>query len=105
MTHSHLTLRELSQIIVTETHCGRSKEDLINYLKQRGWPESAAKQFIMNVLGEEADADSIRIAQKRPNAAQEDRSRHRNLQLLWTVALIGIALITLNALGLLHIAR
>jgi len=51
--HAQLSLRDLNQIIIYETLCGKTRDDLVGYLRERGWPEQSARAFIHNTLSRE----------------------------------------------------
>jgi hypothetical protein len=101
MKHFHLSMRDLSQIVINEIRSGKSKEEAIRFLKQRGWPEASARQFVMNVLAEEA---ASRAASQQADAMQESEER-TDVRLLWIIALIGIVLVGLNLMGVLALVR
>jgi hypothetical protein len=50
MKHIHLSMRDLHQIIVTEKQRGKTPDDMVSFLRQRGWPEVTARKFIANAL-------------------------------------------------------
>ncbi len=50
MKHIHLSMRDLTQIIVAESDRGKNTHEIVAYLRQRGWPESSARAFVSNIL-------------------------------------------------------
>ena len=46
-------MRDFSQIITSESHRGKNTDELVHFLRERGWPEPSAKQFIRNVLAKD----------------------------------------------------
>jgi hypothetical protein len=81
----NLTMRELSLIIISQMHAGKSRQEMVAYLRQRGWPDASAQRFIANVLSQSApmahtDADT-------------DGDEPLSALALWLCTVIGLALI------------
>lgn len=92
----NLTLRELSLIIVSQMHAGKSRQDMAAYLRQRGWPDASAQHFIANVLAQHTAAAHLDVEEPPPT---RDSHNSNPAALLWLIALIGLALIGLGLIG------
>ncbi len=54
MTPVQLSLHELSQLVVLQYQSGRSREEIVRVLVERGWPEISAVRFVNMTLAEQA---------------------------------------------------
>ncbi len=83
----HLSMRDLNQIIAAELHRGKNTDELIAYLRQRGWPEVSARHFIQNALAKE-NAKPVSVNEEQTSDAV---APDKGLSMLGWVA-IGMAL-------------
>lgn len=52
MTHVHLSLHELSELVILQTQRGKSRDEIVKVLVGRGWPELSAERFVDMTLSE-----------------------------------------------------
>ena len=52
MTHVHLSLHDLSQLVVMQAQNGRNRNEIVRTLIERGWPEKSAARFVDMTLSE-----------------------------------------------------
>ena len=91
MKHIHLSMQDLSQIVITEMSRGKSREDMVAYLRERGWPEEAARKFVANVSRQNLIRDPP-MNRETPFADNDDR---QIIQVLLLAAVIGLAMIAM----------
>lgn len=109
MKHIHLSMRELSQIVVAESHRGKKTDELVKYLRGRGWPEQSARKFIENTLAKER---AERLARQEAERADDQSSPmapaemdNENQPLIWAMVAVGMLFASLLLLGALPILR
>lgn len=109
MKHIHLSLQDLNRIVITETSRGKSRDELVAYLRERGWPEDAARKFVSNAIGQQTYKEYT--AKEAAREAEQDDpfvidDEKQNTQLAWVVAAIGLSLIAISTLStLIQIGR
>jgi hypothetical protein len=85
------SLKELNNFVIRELVRGRSQDALVQHLTSRGWPQASARQFVAN---------AARLSNEYREVNRERRwvinhCKSRMLRgLLWTVAAIGITIIS-----------
>jgi hypothetical protein len=98
VNRTRLSLQELSLIIINQMQVGKSQQEMVAYLRQRGWPDASAQHFIANVL-----AQNTAVAQADVHANDlepaEESPDHSSVALLWMIALIGLALTGLSLIS------
>ena len=53
VTQVQLSLRDLSQLVVLQTQKGKSRDEVVQVLVARGWPEVSAVRFVDMTLFEQ----------------------------------------------------
>jgi hypothetical protein len=53
MTQVQLSLRDLSRLVVLQTQSGKSRDEVVQVLVARGWPEVSAVRFVDMTLFEQ----------------------------------------------------
>lgn len=92
MKQSNLSMRDLNQIIVTESQRGKSLDDLVAFLRQRGWPEVTARQFVINTLEQRGPG---RRAEPAPEAPASGPAGAQSNSLTWMLLMMVLVLILL----------
>jgi hypothetical protein len=109
MQQIHLSIQDLNHIVITEIGRGKSREDMVTYLRDRGWPEDNARKFISNALGQKTYQEYT--AQEAAREAEQDDpfiidDEKQKMQYAWVVAAIGLTMIALSAVNtLINIGR
>jgi hypothetical protein len=109
MQHIHLSMQDLNQIVIAEMNRGKTCDDMIAYLRERGWPENSARKFIANATDQHANhvqsaQDAAREAEQDDPFTIDDRQQHFHYALF--VAAIGLTLIAVSmAGGLMNLIR
>lgn len=90
-TVTQQSLRHLTESIAHQISKGASQETLIQGLVVQGWPEVSAKRFVLN---------AARAANKHRRIGSETRAAQAKARilrgLLWLIAGLGVALISLE---------
>jgi hypothetical protein len=102
MKHIHLSMQDLNHIVITEISRGKSRQDMVTYLRERGWPEDAAHRFISNAIGQKTYKELS--AQEAAQEAEQDDpfvidDEKQKLQYAWVVAAIGLSMIALSVVS------
>jgi hypothetical protein len=102
MKHIHLSMQDLNHIVITEMSRGKTRDDMVVYLRERGWPENAARKFISNVTSQQTYKDYS--AQEAAREAEQDDpfvidDEKQNMQFAWLAAAIGLSLIAMSTLS------
>lgn len=102
MTHVHLSMQELNQIVISEMGRGKSRDDMVAYLRERGWPEDAARKFISNATSQhtykaKSAQEAAREAKQEDPFVMDDEKHNRQFALL--AAAIGLGLIAMSVAG------
>lgn len=92
MEQSNLSMRDLNQIIVTESQRGKSLDDLVAYLRQRGWPEVTARQFVINTLEQRGPGRRAEPAAETPSSGPPSAQAN---SLTWLLLMMVLVLILL----------
>ncbi len=100
MTHIHLSMNDLNQIVISEMNRGKTRDDMVAYLRERGWPESAARKFIANATGQhtykvQSAQDAAREAEQEDPFVIGDEKQNLHFALL--AAVIGLTLLAVSA--------
>jgi hypothetical protein len=109
MQHIHLSIRDLNHIVIAEINRGKSCDDMVAFLRERGWPESTARKFISNAIDQKTYKEHE--AQQAAREAEQDDpfvidDEKRNMQYAWVVAAIGLSMIALSVVNsLINIVR
>jgi hypothetical protein len=98
VNRTRLSLRELSLIIINQMHAGKSQQEMVAYLRQRGWPDVSAQHFIANVLAQNTAVAQADVHLNDPKPAEEYSGSNSAL-FLWLIALSGLALIGLSLIS------
>ena len=53
MTQAKMSLRDLSQLVVLQTRSGKNRDEVVQVLVARGWPEVSAVRFVDMTLFEQ----------------------------------------------------
>lgn len=102
MKQIHLSMQDLNQIIISEMSRGKSREEMVTYLVERGWPEDAARRFISNVKSQhtyrvQSAQDAAREAEQDDPFVIDDEKQKLHFAML--AAAIGLTLIAVSAAG------
>jgi hypothetical protein len=102
MKHTHLSMQDLNLIVITEMSRGKTRDDLVACLRERGWPENVARRFIANATSQKNYKDGVDKEAKR-KAEQDDPfvidDVKQNQQFAWLVAAIGLTMIAMRIIG------
>jgi hypothetical protein len=98
MNSVHLSMHELSELVVMQAQRGRSRSEIIRTLVARGWPEISAVRFVDTTLNEyrarEAEAQAPEESDDEQPSTRRDASRNLNLwRMLWLTLLIAAIII------------
>jgi hypothetical protein len=97
LDRTRLSLRELSLIIINQMQAGKSQQEMVAYLRQRGWPDASAQHFIANVLAQNTAVAQADVHSSGPEQAESPS--HDPALLLWLIALIGLTLTGLSLIS------
>ena len=102
MKHTHLSMRDINQIVITEICRGKTRDDLVACLRERGWPENAALRFISNATSQKnykdgVDKEATREAERNDPFVIDDVKQSQ--QFAWLVAAIGLTMIAMSIIG------
>jgi len=102
MKHIHLSMKDLNYIVISEISRGKTREDLVAYLGERGWPEDAARRFISNatsqkIYKEYAAKEAARESEQDDPFVVGDEKQ--NQQFAWLVAAIGLTMIAMSVIS------
>lgn len=98
VNRTRLSLRELSLIIINQMQAGKSQQEMVAYLRQRGWPDASAQHFIANVLAQNTAVAQVDVQRNEPEPDEEYPGDNSAL-FLWLIVLSGLALIGLSLIG------
>ncbi|MCL5275259.1 MAG: hypothetical protein M1434_11040 [Chloroflexi bacterium] len=92
MTHVHLSLHELSELVILQTQRGKSRDEIVKVLVARGWPQMSAERFVDMTLAEHHELAAQAPA---PESGQQpaDQASHEDQQM--GVMLLVVVLLTL----------
>lgn len=102
MAHIHLSVQDLNQIVISEISRGKSRDDMVAYLRDRGWPEDTARKFISNATSQhhhkiKSAQDATREAEQEDPFVIDDEKQ--NEQFAWLAAAIGLWMIAMSVVG------
>ncbi len=89
----HLSMRELSELVLRQTQSGRSRSEIVKVLVERGWPEVSAVQFVNMTLSEHQE-----ITARDEESEDKSESTHQafpNSQVLWRVLIVVVLVMTI----------
>ena len=96
MTQVHMSLRDLSQLVVLQIQRGKSRDEVAQVLVARGWPEVSAVRFVDMTLFEQGKRSSrARTSTEGQSPAHRTSPRGR-----WSWPLLVVVLIAVGLLGL-----
>jgi hypothetical protein len=105
MTHVQLSLHDLSQLVIMQTQSGKGRNEIINILVARGWPEASATRFVDMTLSEHEElASQTRSHTQAENPEQDQQPGNEafpNEQELWRMLFIvalAVAIIVMFSL-------
>ena len=92
MTHVNLSLHELSELVVLQTQRGKSRDEIVKVLVERGWPQVSAERFVDMTLSEHHD---IAVQAPAPESSRQpaDQAPPGGRQVV--VTLLVVILLTL----------
>jgi hypothetical protein len=90
-----LSLHDLSQLVVMQSQSGRTREEIVHILVERGWPESSATRFVITTLAEHKLllADEFPPARQPPPSGQADHSGQETRLMFLAVLLVAISIL------------
>ncbi len=95
MTPVQLSMHELSQLVVLQWQRGRSREEIVRVLLERGWPEVSAVRFVNTVLSEQA---ARQVPAQEPEEKPQQQPTRRIFtggQDMWRVLVLVILIMAL----------
>ncbi len=88
MSHIHLSLHDLSQLVVMQAQRGKSRDEIVRVLVARGWPELSAVRFVNTTLAEQASRAAE--AQVPEEDGQPPHQGFTNTQEIWRIVLVMV---------------
>ncbi len=93
MTNVKLSLHDLSQLVVMQAQRGKSRDEIIRVLVERGWPAVSAERFVSMTLTEqqERSASAAATGEDKPHADETFTSDQESRR-VWLVVLLVTAI-------------
>jgi hypothetical protein len=86
--HIQLSLHDLSQLVMVQAERGKSREEIVQLLVERGWPKVSAVRFVNTTLTEQA-GQSTR-AQMPDDDPQQANQAFMSDQESWRILLVVV---------------
>jgi hypothetical protein len=77
VTPVQLSLRELSRLVVLQTHKGKSRDEVVQVLVARGWPQVSAVRFVDMTLFEQGGRSARAWASEEEQQEQQEQQEQR----------------------------
>jgi hypothetical protein len=93
-----LSLRDLSQLVIRQTQGGRTRDEIVKVLVERGWPETSAVRFVNLTLTEhkETDVPEQKSEYDQSFGRQTSSTDRVRWQMILVVVLVTASLILCN---------
>ncbi len=104
MTHVQLSLHDLSQLVVMQAQRGKSRDEIVKELMERGWPEVSARQFVTMTLIEQQQRASNAAVQgeDQSNSKESYTNDQESRRVLLVVLLVTAVFIVCMLIAFAH---
>ena len=104
MTHVQLSLHDLSQLVVMQAQRGKSRDEIVRELMERGWPEVSARRFVTMTLIEQQQRASNAAVQgeDESNSKESYTNDQESRRVLWVMLLVTAVFIVCMLIAFAH---